>query len=102
MSYTEEKNKVEKSVLYLVVSNSRLPGCAVHDAVAVTYLLHPEWIKTEKGRVKVDIEGVNSYGATVCDFRPDRDKSMDNAEVCFEIDRHKFVDLLVSACASYK
>ena len=30
------------------VSNSRLPGCAVHDAVAVTYLLHPEWIKTQK------------------------------------------------------
>lgn len=84
------------------VSNSRLPGCAVHDAVAVTYLLHPEWIKTQKGRVKVDIDGRDSYGATVCDFRPSRCKSKDNALVCLDIDRQKFVDLLVQACESYR
>ena len=84
------------------VSNSRLPGCAVHDAVAVTYLLHPEWIKTQKCRIKVDIDGQDSYGATVCDFRPDRDKSKDNAIVCLDIDRQKFVDLLVQACESYR
>lgn len=84
------------------VSNSRLPGCAVHDAVAVTYLLHPEWIKTQKCRIKVDIDGQDSYGATVCDFRPDRDKSKDNALVCLDIDRQKFVDLLVQACESYR
>ena len=84
------------------VSNSRLPGCAVHDAVAVTYLLHPEWIKTQKCRIKVDIDGQDSYGATVCDFRPNRDKSKDNALVCLDIDRQKFVDLLVQACESYR
>ena len=84
------------------VNNSRLPGCAVHDAVAVTYLIHPELISGKNGRVKVDISGTHSYGATVCDFRPDRDKAKDNAFVCLDIDREKFVDLLVQACESYK
>lgn len=84
------------------VNNSRLPGCAVHDAVAVTYLLHPEWITVKKGRVKVDITGTDSYGATVCDFRPGRDKTKDNVLVCMDIDREKFVELLVQACESYR
>lgn len=84
------------------VNNSRLPGCAVHDAVAITYLLHPEWIKTERGSVKMDIDGVETYGQTVCDFRPDRDKTEDNALVCLDIDREKFVNLLAEACKYYK
>lgn len=84
------------------IHNSRLPGCAVHDAVAVTYLLHPEWIKTKRANAKTDIYGQESYAATVCDFRPWRDKSLDNAEICLDIDREKFIDLLVKACESYK
>ncbi|MEG1896025.1 MAG: nucleoside hydrolase [Oscillospiraceae bacterium] len=83
------------------ITNTTLPGCAVHDAVAVTYLLHPEWIKTEKATVKVDIDGKETYGATVCDFRPWRDLTKDNALVCMDIEREKFVDLLVRACESY-
>ena len=82
------------------VNNSRLPGCAVHDAVAVTYLLHPEWIQTKRANVKVDIDGRETYGQTVCDFRSDRNKALDNATVCLDIDREKFIDLLVSACKS--
>lgn len=84
------------------MSNSKLPGCAVHDAVAITYLLHPEYIKGENGTARVDIDGKDTYGATVCDFRPWRDKSLDNAFVCMDIDREKFVDLLVESCKSYK
>ena len=80
------------------VNNSRLPGCAVHDAVAVTYLLHPEWIQTKRANVKVDIDGRETYGQTVCDFRPDRNKALDNATVCLDIDREKFIELLVTAC----
>lgn len=84
------------------VSNSRLPGCAVHDAVAVTYLLHPEWISTKRGRAEVDVTGGESYGATVCDFRPTRDKTKDNVTVCLDIDRNQFVDQLVKACENYR
>ena len=68
------------------------------DAVAVTYLLHPEWIQTKRANVKVDIDGRETYGQTVCDFRPDRNKALDNATVCLDIDREKFIELLVTAC----
>ncbi|MEG0019815.1 MAG: nucleoside hydrolase, partial [Oscillospiraceae bacterium] len=84
------------------INNTTLPGCAVHDAVTVTYLLHPQWIKTEKATVSVDIDGHETYGATVCDFRPWRDTTKDNALVCMDIEREKFVDLLVLACKSYR
>ena len=84
------------------VNNSRLPGCAVHDAVAVTYLLHPEWITSKRANVKVDIEGTETLGQTVCDFRENRIKALDNATVCLDIDREKFIDLLVNACKSCK
>ena len=80
------------------INNTRLPGCAVHDAVAVAYLLHPEWISTRRAYVTVDIDGEETLGQTVCDFRPDRNKTMDNTTVCLDIDREKFIDLLVSAC----
>lgn len=84
------------------VNNSRLPGCAVHDAVAITYLLYPEWIKTERANVKVDIDGVETYGQTVCDFRANRDKSRDNALVCLDIDREKFIGLLEETSRYYR
>lgn len=42
---------------------------AIHDAVTITYLLHPEWFTTRKMHVAVDCsEGVNR-GMTVCEFR---------------------------------
>lgn len=84
------------------INNTTLPGCAVHDAVAITYLLHPEYIKGEMATAKMDIDGKHTYGATVCDFRPWRDKTKDNTFVCMDIDREKFVDLLVKACESYR
>ncbi|MBQ5782400.1 MAG: nucleoside hydrolase [Oscillospiraceae bacterium] len=84
------------------VTNSRLPGCAVHDAVAVTYLINPELITAYPAKVTVDIDGQESFGATVCDFRTTRDKSQDNALVCLDIDRKAFVDILVKACESYR
>lgn len=84
------------------VNNSRLPGCAVHDAVAITYLINPELITAYPARVSVDIDGEHSFGATVCDFRHNRDKAQDNALVCLDIDRQAFVNLLVKACKNYR
>ena len=84
------------------INNTRLPGCAVHDAVAVVYLTNPELISGEYATAHVDIDGVNTYGATVCDFRPWRDKSFDNAFVCLDIDREKFIDIMVQSCKSYR
>ena len=84
------------------VKNSRLPGCAVHDAVAIAYLMHPEWIISKRANVRIDVDAEESFGQTVCDFREERNKYMDNATVCLDIDREKFVNLLISACESYK
>lgn len=80
---------------------SGISGCAVHDAVTITYLLKPELIKTKSGIAKVDIDGKDSYAATICDFRPWRERENDNALVCLDIDREAFVQLIVDACKNY-
>lgn len=78
--------------------NPRFKGCAINDAVAVAYLTHPEIITTKKCRILVDIDGKYTYACTACDFRPDRDRSLDNGKVGLDIDREKFIELLVNAC----
>ncbi len=83
------------------IKNSYLPGCAVHDAVAIFYLLHPELISSKRATVKVDIEGKHTYGCTASDFRPYRDTSFDNAYVCLDIQREEFIDVLIDACKNY-
>jgi len=81
--------------------NANFTGCAVHDAVTITYLIAPELIKTKQGIATVDIEGRDSYAATICDFRPWRDREKDNALVCTDIDRDAFIKLLLDACKNY-
>ena len=81
--------------------NANFTGCAVHDAVTITYLIKPELIKTRQGIARVDIDGKDSYAATICDFRPWRDKEKDNALVGVDIDREAFVQLIVDACKNY-
>ena len=81
--------------------NPNFTGCAIHDAVTITYLIAPELIKTRQGIARVDIDGRDSYAATICDFRPWRDREKDNALVCVDIDREAFVKLLVDACKNY-
>ena len=81
--------------------NANFTGCAVHDAVTITYLIKPELIKTKSGIARVDIDGKDSYAATICDFRPWRDKENDNALVGVDIDREAFVQLIVDACKNY-
>ena len=81
--------------------NANFTGCAVHDAVTITYLIAPELIKTRQGIARVDIDGKDSYAATICDFRPWRDTEKDNALVGVDIDREAFVQMLLDACKNY-
>ncbi len=85
----------------MYVENSYLNGCAVHDAVAISYLINPDMIKTRPANIKVDIDGKDTYGCTATDLRPTRDRSLDNALVCLDINREKFISMLVDACKSY-
>ena len=85
--------------MYRKVSN--VNGCAVHDAVTITYLLHPELIKTKPATVRVDIDGRETYAATICDFTRWRDRTKDNALVGVDIDRDAFAQLIIDACKNY-
>ena len=42
---------------------------AVHDAVTITYLLHPEWFTARRMHVEVDCSEGRNRGMTVCEFR---------------------------------
>ncbi|MCI8418254.1 MAG: nucleoside hydrolase [Lachnospiraceae bacterium] len=44
---------------------------AIHDAVTITYLLHPDWFTGRDMRVEVDCSEERNRGMTVCDFRGD-------------------------------
>lgn len=42
---------------------------SVHDAVTITYLLHPEWFEGRKMQVEIDCSEGHNRGMTVCDHR---------------------------------
>lgn len=72
-------------------------GCAVHDAVAVCCLLRPELVRGRRAHVTVDLDGRLTRGCTTTDLRgyiPDEKK---NATVMLDIDRERFVRLLLDA-----
>lgn len=81
--------------------NDELDGCAVHDAVTIVYLTHPELIRTKSGTATVDIDGKYTYAATAVDFTPWRDKTKDNVLVGVDIDRDAFAQLVLDACKKY-
>ena len=45
------------------------PVVAVHDAVVITYLLHPEWFTARKMHVEIDCSEGRNRGMTVCEYR---------------------------------
>ena len=75
-------------------------GSPVHDAVAVAHLAVPGLVRTEACRVDVETTGELTRGRTVAD-RHDLSGRGPNAEVGLEIDRARFVDLLVEAVARF-
>lgn len=79
----------------------KLPGCAVHDAVTVMTLTHPELFKGEDAYVEVDLDGQYTLGCTAADFRDRGRIAEKNAHVIMEIDREAFIRLLLKAAASY-
>jgi pyrimidine-specific ribonucleoside hydrolase len=70
-------------------------GAAVHDAVAVAYLIAPEIMRGKMAKVEIDTTDGPCLGATVADFR---DAGIDypeaNAKVMTDIDREAFAGLL--------
>ena len=79
----------------------KLPGCAVHDAVTVMALTHPELMQGQDSYVEVDIDGEHTWGCTASDFRERNCSGEKNARVILGIDREAFIQQLLKAAASF-
>ncbi|MCD8037051.1 MAG: nucleoside hydrolase [Clostridiales bacterium] len=75
-------------------------GAAVHDAVAVASIIHPEIFETKDMYVEVETQGQYCSGATVGDVKNLTGKEP-NVKVLWNLDRDAFAKILIDACASY-
>jgi pyrimidine-specific ribonucleoside hydrolase len=76
------------------------PGCPVHDACAVAYLIDPTLFTMIEANVKVDCTEGYSEGCTCVDIRHNCTEPK-NVQVAFDIDRNRFLQLLMDACHTY-
>lgn len=77
------------------------PGATLHDPCAVLALAHPEIFKYKDLYVKVETQGEYCRGETV-GVDPKRADGKINCRAFVDIDREKFVDLLVEYCKKYE
>lgn len=71
-------------------------GSPLHDPCAVLGLIHPEIFTFKDVHIEIDIDGMFTRGATLI-----REGKAPNAKVMLDVDREKFVALLVEACRAY-
>jgi inosine-uridine nucleoside N-ribohydrolase len=76
-------------------------GVPIHDAVAVAALLDPSLVETRLLRVDVETDSTFCDGRTVVDLWSVTGRDP-NVHVGVDIDRDRFLDLLVSSIASYR
>ena len=75
-------------------------GTAVHDALAVGYVIQPDLLETHHMNVVVEANGTYTDGRTVCDIRGSS-KRAPNADVALGVNREAFVELLIAGLARY-
>ncbi|GAA0728430.1 pyrimidine-specific ribonucleoside hydrolase RihA [Clostridium malenominatum] len=75
-------------------------GSPLHDPCAVAWVIDPSVITTTKLHVDIETKGEHTLGATVVDYY-DVLKKEKNVDVAFDIDRKRFVDMLVEAMQYY-
>lgn len=76
-------------------------GSPLHDPCAVAWVIDPTIIETKRLHVDIETAGKHTLGATVVDYY-DVLKKEKNADVAFDIDRERFVDMLVEAMKYYQ
>lgn len=76
-------------------------GSPIHDAVAVAHVAVPGLVTTRPFHVDVETTGELTRGRTVVDHRG-VPGPVANADVALEIDRERFVDLVVEAVAAHR
>lgn len=75
-------------------------GAHMHDPCAVAYLLEPDIFVAEDVYVEIETSGQYCRGATVGDYYNKLHKTP-NVKVMFDLDRERYVDMLVAAAASF-
>ena len=76
------------------------PGAPVHDPCAVLALIHPEIFEMQDLYVDVELNGEYTRGETLADFRK-WSGAKSNTQVVMEIDRDRYIDLLIEALHTY-
>ncbi|HJE44159.1 pyrimidine-specific ribonucleoside hydrolase RihA [Levilactobacillus namurensis] len=75
-------------------------GAPLHDPCTITWLIHPEWFKTERMNVDVETAGELTRGETVCDYYELTGKPK-NTEVLLDIDRAAFIQLIKDSLKTF-
>lgn len=75
-------------------------GAAVHDAVAVAAITHPEIFEVKDMYVEVETEGDYCKGATIGDIKGKLGKAP-NAHVLWNLNRDAFAKILIDAVKTY-
>ncbi|MCF2447762.1 nucleoside hydrolase [Dyadobacter sp. CY345] len=71
-------------------------GAALHDPCAIAWLINPDMFTSKFCYVEVETKGELTSGATVVDFYNVLNRKP-NAEVCYDIKRDEFIEMLAAA-----
>lgn len=74
-------------------------GAALHDPCAIAWLMEPEMFTSKSCFVDVEMHGTLTTGTTVVDFYNVTGKEP-NAEVVYDIDRERYIQLLYEAISN--
>lgn len=90
-----------KATPYFLAGEGHVEGLHMHDPCAVAYLLDPTLFTSITCNVEIETHGRLTTGCTVVDFNRKTGKPR-NATVLFEIDRERFVDMLIEAVRYFR
>ena len=75
-------------------------GGPIHDAVAVAHVAHPGLVTTVRTNVVIELTGDHTRGRTVADLRGVTDREP-NVDLGMDIDRERFIRILVAGIAAH-
>lgn len=80
-----------------------IPGCHIHDLLAVSVAIDPSLVETEEAYVQVETKGKITSGMTVADLRPTKLRDgRSNVRICIDVDTDRFLTLFLSAVKNWQ
>lgn len=80
-----------------------IPGCHIHDLLAVGLAIDPGIVETEDLYVQVETQGKITSGMTLADLRPVRLRNNEpNVRVCIHVDTDRFLTLFLNAVKAWQ